>query len=150
MRVKRRSSKRATKAAKDRAADLRLRRTYGITLAEYEEVFKHQKRKCAICKRPVPTGKSRLAVDHCHTTGLLRGLICWPCNRAIAVFRDDVHRLQAAVEYLLSPPFSIVLNGHRYTAPGRVGSKKRAKLLAAMKVAICDNLSNSKQESDVR
>jgi hypothetical protein len=123
-----------TKAAskRDRAADLRLRRTYGLTLEEYNLVFKHQGRKCAICKRPVPPGKPRLAVDHCHTTGLLRGLCCWHCNRAIAVFRDDVVRLKAAVDYLSSPPISKVFNGHRYTAPGRVGSKKRAKLLMAM------------------
>jgi hypothetical protein len=111
------------------AADRRLRRHYGITLHEYNLIFAYQGKVCAICKRPVPPGKSRLAVDHCHTTGLVRGLCCWHCNRALSVFRDDPVRLQAAVDYLYNPPASAALKGHRHTAPGRVGSKKRSRLL---------------------
>lgn len=133
MRLRARPRVRRTRSNKLRAADLRLRRTYHLTLEEYEQVFAFQRKRCAICKRPVEAGKARLAVDHCHTTGLLRGLLCWSCNRAIAVFRDDPVRLQAAADYLLTPPISMVLGEPRYTAPGRVGSKKRAKLLREMK-----------------
>jgi hypothetical protein len=104
-------------------------------LEEYNKVFKYQGKVCAICRRPVLAGKSRLAIDHCHTTGLVRGLLCWPCNKAIAVFKDDLNRLKEAVKYLTDPPFSVVFKGDRYTAPGRVGTKKRAKLLLAMKAA---------------
>lgn len=118
---------------KERAADLRLKREYHTSLAEYTKVFEFQNGRCAICKRPVPTGKARLAVDHCHTTGLLRGLLCWKCNRALGVFRDNLELLIAAAEYLKFPPFTAVFKKSRFTAPGRVGSKKRAKLLAAMK-----------------
>ena len=116
---------------RERERDLRLRRNYGLTLAQYEQVLKHQKQACAICIRPVSEFKNRLAVDHCHITGLLRGLICWGCNKAIQVFRDDPVRLAAAVRYLTKPPITTVL-GAKYTAPGRVGTKKRAKLLKAM------------------
>lgn len=121
---------------RNRAADLRLRRTYHISLGEYTKVYLYQNLRCAICKKPVPTGKPRLAVDHCHTTGLLRGLLCWKCNRAIGVFRDNVELLIAAATYLQNPPFTTVFNGPRYTAPGRVGSKKRLKLLKGMQPSL--------------
>lgn len=123
-----------SKAAKVkvRARDLRLRREFGITLEQYNEVLKYQGGKCAICKRSVREFKNQLAVDHCHTTGLLRGLLCWGCNKALGVFRDDLKRLKEAVSYLTLPPITAVL-GEVFTAPGRVGTKKRAKLLAAMK-----------------
>lgn len=132
MRAKRISTP-TTVSKKDKAADLRMRREYHISLEEYNKVFKHQGRVCAICKRPVQPGKARLAIDHCHTTGQVRGLLCWPCNRAIAVFKDDLIRLKAAVAYLTNPPFTIVFKGDRYTAPGRVGTKRRAKMLLAMR-----------------
>lgn len=116
---------------KDRAADLRLRRTYGISLDQYNKVFEYQKRSCGVCKVPHSPGKPRLAVDHCHTTGELRGLLCWGCNRKIAAFQDNIALLKAAVLYLTKPPIRTVL-GMVFSAPGRVGSKKRAKLLKKM------------------
>lgn len=60
---------------------------------------------CAICKKPErhrsngPKVK-RLAVDHDHTTGEVRGLLCNNCNRALGLFGDDVTALQAAIDYL--------------------------------------------------
>lgn len=116
--------------AKDRAADLRLQREYGITLAQYNKVLKFQDGVCAICERP--PGRTRLSVDHCHRTGLLRGLLCNRCNRAIAHFQDDASRLEKAALYLVVPPFHSVF-GILETAPGRVGTKKRAKMLKLMK-----------------
>jgi recombination endonuclease VII len=118
-----------------RAVDLRLRRVYGRSLADYNRVLLYQKRGCAICgKVPLPS-KPRLAVDHCHTTGLLRGLLCWRCNRALIRFDDDVVKLLAAANYLTNPPFTVVFGAPCYTAPGRVGSRSRAKLLRKLKAA---------------
>jgi hypothetical protein len=116
----------------NKAADLRLRRTYGITLAEHKKIQAYQKNACAICKRSVKEFRNRLSVDHCHTGGIVRGLLCWGCNKALAVFKDDPMRLQAAADYLIHPPAVLALNKVVVTAPGRVGSKKRAKLLKAM------------------
>ena len=110
----------------DRAADLRLRREYGITLLEYNEVLTYQGGRCAICRR-LPD-KTRLSVDHCHRTGLLRGLLCWKCNNAISHFEDSAEKLQKAAIYIMRPPITQIL-GVRITAPGSVGTKKRAKLL---------------------
>lgn len=117
---------------RNRAADLRLRRNYHISLREHRRIFQFQNCKCAICKRPVPSNKPRLAVDHDHTSGLVRGLLCWRCNKTLAAFFDKPELFQAAADYLREPPATIVLKRPRYTAPGKIGTKRRAKLLLAM------------------
>lgn len=115
---------------KERARDLYLQKNYGISLAEYNKILKLQGNVCAICKK-IPKSKS-LAVDHCHKTGLVRGLVCWLCNRAIGVFKDNVARLIAAADYLTNVPATQALGKPRYTAPGVVGTKKRNKLLKGL------------------
>lgn len=73
-------------------------RNYGLTKDDYEILLKHQDGRCAICRSP-PKGK-RLAVDHCHTTGRVRGLLCEPCNHGLGKFADDPERCRAAAAYL--------------------------------------------------
>lgn len=86
--------------------------TYGITADEYQALYKHQGGRCYICRRATGARK-RLAVDHCHTTGMVRGLLCGTCNRkVIGHLRDDPEALRRAAEYLEHPPaFSVI--GHR-------------------------------------
>jgi hypothetical protein len=74
-------------------------RRYGLTVADYDALLTEQNGACAICHRP-PIGK-RLAVDHCHTTGKVRGLLCSPCNVSLGQFDDDPRRLLEAAKYLL-------------------------------------------------
>lgn len=64
--------------------DSELRRRYGVSAADYDSLFKAQCGRCAICGER-PTGKRRLAVDHDHRTGVVRGLLCAPCNTALGV-----------------------------------------------------------------
>jgi len=89
---------------------------YGIDSFVFDELSKQQEYKCAICGRnpyqhsvavlDKRTGKPRshpynvLNIDHDHTTGVIRGLLCSACNRAIGFFGDDIERLKKAVEYL--------------------------------------------------
>ena len=81
--------------------------TYGMTVAEYNELLDAQGHVCAICGREEPgahgrTGKKfRLSVDHCHDTGRIRGLLCQRCNRAIGLLGDDPVTLRKAITYLL-------------------------------------------------
>ncbi len=76
-----------------------LKRKFGITLEQYEEMFKSQGGVCAICGRP-PSEKYSLHVDHDHFTGKIRGLVCFPCNEGLGLFQDDPYLLEAAIAYL--------------------------------------------------
>ena len=82
--------------------DYRLRKIYGISSVEYDEMLAKQKGCCAICGRSGPGGRRRghLVVDHNHVTGQIRGLLCHPCNTALGMFNDDSQVLVIATEYL--------------------------------------------------
>jgi hypothetical protein len=71
---------------------------YGITIEEYESRLERQNGVCLICSSP-PTTK-RLAVDHCHVTGEIRGLLCSKCNTALGLFNDSPELMKIAIEYL--------------------------------------------------
>lgn len=89
-----------------------VRREYGKTLEELEEILRSQEERCAICLRhwtgcPAPRPSryedgflQHLYVDHDHKTGNIRGLLCHGCNGAIAFFNDDPDRADAAAAYL--------------------------------------------------
>jgi hypothetical protein len=77
-----------------------LRKKYGITLEQYEDMLAAQDGCCAICKRAVEAAPRRLHVDHDHVTGRVRGILCYLCNTGLGVFKDDVERMRAAIEYL--------------------------------------------------
>jgi hypothetical protein len=79
--------------------DWYLRTEYGITLAQYNAMLAAQNGGCAICAG-VDT-KRRLAVDHDHATGVVRGILCENCNRGIGLFKDNPERLRRAVDYLV-------------------------------------------------
>jgi hypothetical protein len=83
-----------------------LKRKYNITLEDYNKMLDEQNGVCSICKDSETkifkkTGKvTDLAVDHCHSTGKVRGLLCWNCNTSIGKMKDSVELLQNAIEYL--------------------------------------------------
>ncbi len=76
-----------------------LKRKFGLTPEEYDEMLASQDGVCGICKRP-PTEGISLHVDHDHETGQIRGLCCFRCNNALGDFDDDPARLAAAMAYL--------------------------------------------------
>ena len=75
------------------------RRTYGITAAEYDTRLRAQRGRCAVCRDKCSSGR-RLAVDHNHETGAIRGLLCGRCNPMLGYARDDVRILYRAAKYL--------------------------------------------------
>lgn len=80
----------------------RVEDTYGITAEEYAELLDKQGGRCAIC-RCVPRS-IRLAVDHDHKTGAVRGLLCKRCNHdLLGGGHDDIEVLYRAIEYLIFP-----------------------------------------------
>lgn len=82
-----------------------IRRKYGLTRTQYEQMLAEQGGTCAICHNP-ETVKDRsgnlrlLAVDHDHEWGCVRALLCDKCNRGIAAFLDDIGLLRRAADYI--------------------------------------------------
>lgn len=72
----------------------------GITNEDYSRMLDEQNGVCAICHSPAPE-RGRLAVDHNHATGKVRGLLCHSCNYGLGCFKDDPVYLEAAAAYLL-------------------------------------------------
>lgn len=71
----------------------------------YDTILKSQRNKCAICDSTIghvsKNGyRSRLAIDHDHRTGRVRGLLCNRCNRGLGYFGDSLSNLKRAVRYL--------------------------------------------------
>lgn len=95
---------RALKKAQKRAAHGRwILKTYGLTLEQYEALYEAQGGVCYICRRA--TGKTRrLAVDHSHVYGYVRGLLCSSCNKFLGHLRDDPDAGFRVGEYLVNPP----------------------------------------------
>lgn len=93
------------KMSKDQSRHYGLMRYYGISVAEYAEMYRLQDGKCAICHQP-ETGKDKhgngkvLAVDHCHETGAVRELLCYSCNSMLGQARDKIEVLLAGAAYL--------------------------------------------------
>ena len=86
-------------AYKDRDRNQRLKRNYGITIEEYNNLLSSQGEVCAICK-VTPNGRA-LDVDHDHETGRIRGLLCMDCNVSLGRFKEDPDLLLTAMGYLL-------------------------------------------------
>lgn len=74
---------------------------YGITPEIYEQERKNQDFKCALCGKHESTQHhNRLYVDHCHSTGLYRGLLCNTCNCGLGSFNDNIELMKKAIEYV--------------------------------------------------
>jgi hypothetical protein len=81
-----------------------LKRSFGITIEDFETLYEIQNGKCKICGEPekamIRGITLSLAVDHCHDTGRIRGLLCHRCNKGLGEFGDSAERLRKAADYL--------------------------------------------------
>ena len=77
---------------------------YGLTADEYDRMHKDHKGVCAICKQPETKknqyGVMKLAVDHCHDTGKIRGLLCMCCNRALGLLKENENTISCLANYV--------------------------------------------------
>jgi len=85
---------------KDKNRNELLKARFGIDLSEYNQMFIAQNGCCAICEKPQSAEKRNFSVDHDHKTGIIRGLLCENCNRALGQFKDSTIILDKAKEYL--------------------------------------------------
>ena len=84
----------------DKIRDRNLQNRYGIGHEEYLELFEKQDGKCKICETTSNRKLKHFAVDHCHDTGDVRGLLCSNCNTAIGLLKDNPDLLRAAAKYI--------------------------------------------------
>ena len=103
-RYKTRYQKKAKKKRREKVANW-VEYKYGITPDQYDELLKSQGGVCAICgkvdtRRRAQGERQKLAVDHCHKSGRIRGLLCMRCNTGLGHFKDDLLLLSAAQRYL--------------------------------------------------
>lgn len=82
----------------DRTREYALQYNYGLSLEAYDKLLEAQQGLCAICRHSCPSGP--LCVDHDHSTGAIRGLLCRKCNVGIGQLNDDPALVQAALDYL--------------------------------------------------
>lgn len=84
-----------------------LKRMYGLSLKEYEAMRAKQGDRCLICgateEKMIRGKKLNLAIDHCHATKRIRGLLCADCNRGLGMFKDKPELLERAAQYLRWP-----------------------------------------------
>ena len=93
------------KMSKEQSRHYGYQRYYNISAEDYVRMFAKQDGKCAICHQPETSldknGNVKiLAVDHCHTTGKVRELLCYSCNSMLGQARDNIDVLSSGIEYL--------------------------------------------------
>jgi hypothetical protein len=83
---------------------------YGLSVEDYMNLQRAQNFTCALCSTEDPGGVGDFHVDHCHETGVVRGLLCYHCNTGLGKFKDNPEVLRRAATYIeansraLSPP----------------------------------------------
>ena len=92
------SKRERTERRRRSAHNYHLKKTYGITIEDYDAILQAQGGKCAICKGG--TSKNFFAVDHNHKNGKVRGLLCARCNTGLARFMDSATNVGRAYRYL--------------------------------------------------
>lgn len=76
-----------------------LKYKYGLTVLQYNKMLEQHQGGCAICRQKCKTG-DRLSVDHNHSNGIVRGLLCRRCNMALGMLNDDENLIWDIMEYL--------------------------------------------------
>lgn len=84
------------KSKKDGDRKWRLKTKYGLTVEQFDEMLLSQKGHCALCAKPM----SKPIIEHCHKTGIIRGLVHQQCNAMIGMAQDDPEVLRSAIVYL--------------------------------------------------
>lgn len=85
---------------KDKSKDRMLRRNYGISLEEYNSMLEEQNGNCYVCGKHHTQQKNSLSVDHCHTTGAVRRLLCSNCNTSLGLLKENIESVKKLIRYI--------------------------------------------------
>jgi hypothetical protein len=83
----------------------KIKAAYSISEEEYFNMYSSQEGKCAICSLEILAKNRSTHIDHNHTTGKVRGLLCHHCNTALGLFKENTKTLEAAMQYLNNDGF---------------------------------------------
>jgi hypothetical protein len=134
---------------KERARAKRLMDNYKLTVEQYDAMLAYQNGVCYVCHKPEPVKGRRLSVDHCHITGLVRGLLCSRCNPILGKIERAYLRyglgkeidltvakfVARLADYIAVPPSFKALGIYHFGYAGRTGTKKhRARLRKDKKI----------------
>ena len=78
-----------------------IKKRYNMDVSDYDKLLEEQGSACAICETTEPQGQGRFHIDHNHTTGEVRGLLCHSCNSGIGHLQDSPVILAEAIKYLV-------------------------------------------------
>lgn len=121
---------------RDVARAKNLARNFGITVDEYDSLLVAQGGVCAYCGKPPAEGKKRLAVDHDHRSGEIRGLLhAQPCNKN-AVGYHDLSSARALLNYLETPPARAFFGGPRIAERSKDTGRKRSFSVLPLKFTV--------------
>jgi hypothetical protein len=81
----------------EKTRSARLKYMYGINLEQYNKILSYQNNVCAICHQ---ISYRNLVVDHCHKTGIVRGLLCDSCNVTLGLMGEDIPSIERILSYL--------------------------------------------------
>lgn len=101
--IQQRKDARAKPERKKYMRNWQLKKDFNISIIDFNKMFIAQHGRCAICEKVLSESGSRSKtahVDHNHSTGKVRGLLCKPCNQGIGFLRDNIEILANAIEYL--------------------------------------------------
>jgi hypothetical protein len=83
-----------------KAREKALKSRYGLTFDDFENLLNSQNSKCAICNVPLARLGRSTHVDHCHTTGKVRGILCKECNTGLGKLGDNIDSIKKVIQYL--------------------------------------------------
>lgn len=78
----------------------RIKRKYNISFEEYSKIIESQNNKCCICGDELKSGSGGKAVDHCHNSNKIRGILCQPCNVTLGLLKENINTLKSMITYL--------------------------------------------------
>lgn len=103
-----------------------LKRYYGISIEQYNELIQKYNNTCWICRKPQDQFLKNLSVDHDHQTGEIRGLLCYSCNRNLVGHHRDAEMFLKAYEYLKGPYTGFIVPEQYLKGYGKKRKRKKS------------------------
>ena len=136
-------------AGKITTRNKKLKALYGISIEDYTNLFLIQKGCCAICDRHQSNFKMSLSVDHCHSTGKVRGLLCHACNLTLGMVKDSTFVLKKAISYLEGVEPVVRIKGVEIRQPVKIKTKDYVTLGKKGEVRFIESSGQSLKGKDI-